>query len=435
MKIKIDKTFWIEFLIVLLVINYMVVTIILGDQIIYKYIRDVVLIGLFMSQVCKDRLSSTNRVAGLCVILFLFFLLVGFYKAVSPTLGLTVLRKYIFPLLLLFIVSNSKIVNNINRFLKFIVILFSILAAIGIFQAQILGDVFLKNLGYPIEYSYTYGRMMLYNSFYFGGFGIQRVVATLSNSNVCALILGVTLLFIIICYPFLMGIKYKYILLCIIGCAYVLTFSRSNFVAMMIVVILIAWPYIPYKKKLILGVCALAVGVIVLGILQGESGLIYRLFLWIQNTLNFTESSAAGRSIRWLTALNAVLQNPTGIGFGHVGSIASEAGVVTDYYSCENSYLALALDTGWLGFLLYYGFLISMAIKLKRHTRRYKIKGNKLAERLCTAAFVIIIYFCVVMFFSNHIYDMEAVSIIYIFVGLALSITKKNWQIADRIEI
>lgn len=426
MKNSLDRHFCIKFLIVLLVINYMIVTIVLKDQFLLKYIRDMILVALAATCVYKKEIEY-NKFIGI-IGLLLIFLCLGFLGAVNLKLGFVVLRRYIYPLVLLIVVWSLKWDKEVTHFLKFIVYFFSAVSVWGIFQAHILGDSFLMNLGYPVQYSPFYEKDMLYNSYYFGGFGIQRVVSTISNSNVCALILGTTLLVLLICYPYLENIKGKNVLLGIIFLGYLLTFSRSNFLALGIVGLFAIWSYIPYKKQLIQLGCVAVLIFCIVGIIQGKDGLVYQLIIWVKNSLTFTESSAAGRSSRWLTALNTVIHNPQGIGFGHVGSIASEAGIVDEYYSCENSFLAVLLDTGWGGFILYFGFLIAIILKLRKCAKFYKKNSNELAERICVSGYAVLLYLFVVMFFSNHIYDMEAISIIYIYVGISLSIINLDFK-------
>ncbi len=413
-----------KILIVLLVCNYMIVSIVLGDFPILKYARDIILLCMIIALKDEVEIKFDYRVVGF--IIFLLTALNGMFRADNLSLGILVMRKYTFPLLLLLVVYNSKIIKSFDKFLKFIMIFFTVFSIWGVFQAQVLGDEFLKWLGYPVEFSYAYQREMLYNSYYFGGLGIQRVVSTISNSNVCALILGITLIFLVFCYPYLKNNKFRNISILLIAVAYILTFSRSNILAMVIVTIFIAWRYIPHKRELIIASIVLVIVAIIIGVIQGQNGILYEMVTWIKDSLSFKESSAAGRSGRWLTALLAVLRNPLGIGFGHVGSVAYQAGVVENYYSCENSYLAMLLDTGWLSAVLYIGLMVSMAYTVKMNAKKCMQSGNDLGERICNGAYAVLIYLFINMFFSNFIYDMEAISIAFIYIGIALSVLRKN---------
>lgn len=413
-------------LIGILMLNYMIITIIMQNFIVARFMRDIILVCMF--GLCFWKRKSNRFIGMIPIGLFLLTCIPAFFKAETLMLGFSILRRYLFPLGLFIVVMHMDFTKKMHIFWKFILWFFAIFAFWGIFQAHILGDEFLINLGYPTEYAPHYQKDMLYNSYYFGGLGIQRVVATLSNSNVCGLILGSTLLFLIITYPVFNAEKKKYpiFLIGLIAIGYVLTFSRSNLLALLIVVIIFALPYIPKKKYYLISAMILAVIVVIIGFIQGKDGIIYKLFMWVCDSLTFTESSAAGRGSRWLTALNGVIKNPFGIGFGHVGSTAWEAGVRENYYSCENSYLAVGLDCGWLGMISYYSFIGLLVFRLKQKAVSFKRLNDTNNERMFMSGFIIIVYLLIVMFFSNHIYDLEAISIIYIYLAVILSSLPKE---------
>ena len=403
-------------LIVLLLINYTVVTILLRDFILLKFMRDFLLIALFVSTVWK---STPKRFVGfnlLCV--FVLTCIPASFRSVSLSLSLTLLRKYMFPLVLFFVVYQLQMEKRLQNFFRFLLSCFAILSIWGIFQAYVLTDQFLMNLGYPTEYAPHYQRMALYNSYYFGGFGIQRVVMTLSNSNACGLILGSTLILLGFNFALFKKKVRAFFLLGIIAMAYLLTFSRSNFLSMGVVMLLFALPYIPRKKVLFIALGCVAALVLLSGLLQGSDGFLFKLILWVRDSFTFKESSAAGRSGRWTAALDAVLRNPFGIGFGHVGVVAYGAGVREAYYSCENAFLATALDTGWLGMACYFGFILRQALHLRRSALVFRQNQNVKKERLCMSGFVIIAYFSIVFLFSNHVYDMDVLTIIFAYIAV-----------------
>lgn len=413
----------IEILIVLLLTNYMFVTVVLKDNIIFKYLRDIVLITLVVTLFYNNNLKTKYNKITIAFMVFLVCSVTGIIQSDSLKIVILVLRRYLLPIMVLFLISRFNFQGKEAGLFKFIFLLVIILSIFGVFQAQILGDNFLRKLGYPVEYSYAYGRDMLYNSFYFGGLGIQRVVATLSSSNICGVAFGTSLLYFLICNRYVTGIKYKKICYIILLLGYLLTFSRSNFVAFFVVGIGLVWKYIPYKKYIILGGVLAGIAVIAIGIIQGTDGIVYKLILWVQATLNMTESSAAGRSGIWKTAFAQVRKSPLGIGFGHVGAVGTNNDLV---FSAENSYLTLALDTGWLGAMSYILALLLMAYKLKKKARFYGNNGDNKGKRLCLGGYAVIMYLMVVMFFSNHIQDMEIMALAYVYVGIGLAYIRYN---------
>lgn len=430
MKIKFNRILLLKLLIVILTINYMVITIIFNDMTLLKYSRDMLLAAMIC--ICLTNKTFAFKTKSLIFVFIIMFWGIACLRADSLSMGVACFRRYIFPLGVLFAVTRMEALkkeSEYKSFLKFILIFFAIISVWGVFQAWVLGDEFLMKLGYPTTYLHQYKRVMLGHSFYFGGLGIQRVVSTISNSNICGLILGSSLLFLISGYKLIpFTNRWKNILLIGILIGYILTFSRSNFLALCIVGLFIVFRYIPYKKQILLALIGLVcVGVVVL-IVQGSDGLIYKLLEWVKSSLNLTDTSVAGRSDKWTEALKVISANPLGLGFGHVGSIARDAGV-KDYIPCENSYFAMAIDFGIIGAVLYIGFMVWVIINLGKKAKRYQNEQDDIGYRISKGGQSIIIYLMIVMFFSNHIYDMEAVSIIYAYAGIALNLTKNNRRI------
>lgn len=413
----------VKIIIVLLVINYMVITVIFNDNVFLKYLRDIILlIGLFVTTRLKKIAYSRDILPLIIVVLAVF---ISFFRTEDTTLAFTYARRYLFPILVLvfmYQIQDSWTEKIFTNFCKFLLVFFSAISVWGIFQAWVLGDKFLMKIGYNTGYLIAYGTNKLNHSFYFGGLGIQRVVSTVSNCNTLALILGVTLIFFIGCYKKLQ-IKWKNMYLILVVAAYILTFSRSNFLGMIVAVVFVLYPYIPHKKVIALTLLVFILSLVVLYFVQGSNGLVYKLVNWANNSLNFTESSAAGRMSRWTDGLNQMMSNPFGKGFGTVGSIARDAGV--DFTAAENSYLAMAIDFGIIGMLAYVTFFIVIYRKFKRcSTKRDGVAIDN--KGLAKSIQAIVVYLLVSMFFSNYIYGMEAISIIYIYIGVASAICFKN---------
>lgn len=429
------KKIILEWILVLMVINYMVVTIILHDLFLFKYLRDVLLIMMIGMVIISSKKSIRISYISFYTFgaIFITCLVIGMFKTSSISLMLLVARRYLYPFGLLFVISNIDFQDKEWLIYKFVFVFFALLALFGVFQAQILGDSFLRRLGYPVEYSYWYKKDMLYNSFYFGGFGIQRVVATLSSSNICGLVFGSALLCLLICNDYVKGVRYKKTCYVVLTFGYLLTFSRSNFFAMIVVVLILVWKYIPYKHYIIAGLVIMVIGIVVIGIAQGQSGLIYKLYKWVIASFQLTESSASGRSRIWETAFDQVLKSPFGVGLGRVGGISNNAGISDFRFSAENSYLALALDTGWIGAISYVSFMFLLISHLRKNAIKFKNFGDIKGNRICVSGYTVVIYLMIVMFFSNHIHDMEVMVFVYLFAGMAMSYIKFHRQIDQQL--
>ena len=106
------------------------------------------------------------------------------------------------------------------------------------------------------------------------------------------------------------------------------------------------------KRKLFIGG---AIGILVVGIF-GFSNLNFREILTREasTSAHFEKSAAAAK---------LVLANPLGIGLGKTSGISQRfGGEITP----ENTFLGVALETGWLGGMLFIAFLISLLVELRR---------------------------------------------------------------------
>lgn len=403
----------IKTVIFLLLINYQVVTVLFQDAFLLKYLRDIALTLLLVYVlVCRRKISYNET------LIFIGVLIISILVAALQTAGLGVTlvfaRRYLFPILFLYALQNSKELDKetCRDLLNFFLTLLAILGVWGIIQAHILGPSFLIKLGYPTIFSNAFQKITLRHSFYFGNLGIQRVVSTLSNSNLFALILGPSLILYWMDQEKLLVSKAAKVKFLIVLVTYILTFSRANFLAMLTVMITIAWKYIPQKRVIYLSLFIATVGVFSMFLVEGNSGIVHKLLGWVVRSLNFTDPSAGARFGIWKTAWEAVQKNSFGIGFGKVGSWAELANV-RDMYICENSYLAMALDLGVSGTVFYTIFMFSLMIKI--------INKHNMNPRLSIAGVSICVYMMICFLFSNHIYDMEAVSSVYFLIALILT--------------
>ena len=409
MNIKTQINLW-KLLILLELINYQVVTVICNDFIVFKFMRDILLILIVFNFFIR-RKSLVWEPITFSILMIIVFLLWATLNTSGFSAIFVFIRKYLSPILLLFTIINEKNINEQQHIgiLRYLLNLTAILSAWGIFQAFVLGPQFLMKLGYPTKYSYAYQTVTLKDSFYFGNLGIQRVVGTLSNANVFALILGCVILLVILNYRKILLNCFEWIKLFVVILGYLLTVSRANFLAIIIVALVIMWKNIPFKEYLLMMVLCGSIAFIGLYLYQDEMGITHKLVNWVVSSLTFKESSAAGRSGIWEVGFQAVLENPLGIGFGKVGSWAVTNGA-QEVYSCESSYLAMGLDMGWLGVIAY----VSLWILIVRQAYLYRQQSREGAKTVIA----IIAYSSIAFVFSNHIYDKEAVTINYFISGL-----------------
>lgn len=422
-KMLVDRNKIVKILLVFLFTNYMIVTVMLQNKFPFQFLRDALLLILFILTLAKKYiLIDKNNICFL--LLFLFLLLLGDLKASSLSSAIQETRRYLFPLFFLFTIDNKVNYITIKKMMSFILYSVFLLALWGMFQAFFLKDTFLIGLGYPTRYANEYGRIALNYSYYFGNLGIQRSTATFSSSNIFAAVLGVTLIWMIVNFEILKKIKFHIFCILVIFFAYLSTFSRANFLAMAITLIFVLLPYIPKKRSIIICIIVLTLLLIFFLVLY-DCSIILNLWNWVKDSLRFRDSSSAGRGAIWKEAIKVVLQNPKGIGVGYTGENAYQNGSLITY-PCENSYLCVAIDLGILGSLSYFCFLLYNIHLLNKNVKKLLFERNIYSYKLNRSAFAILVYFLIICFFSNHIKDMELVSYIYLFLAIGLNASKNS---------
>lgn len=393
--------------IVLEIINYQIVTILFNDFFLLKFMRDILLMVIVAATLAKGRIKVSKMLLGVGALIV--FLLIAAIRTDSLSVILTYFRKYLSPVIFLLAVINTDFTDEkmYTDLLKYMLNVLFVFSLWGIFQAYILGPSFLMKLGYPTKYSNVFHTMALKDSFYFGNLGIQRVVGTLSNANVCAVILGASLITFAFNYKKVITSKWQLCKLLCVMVAYLLTFSRANFLALIIVAIIAMWKYIPKKSIIVL------IGIFLIGcfgimyFIQDSDGITHKLVNWVVNSLQFKESSAAGRTGIWKTAFDGVMNHPLGLGFGHTGT-GVPGHVKSPLFFCENSYLAIAIDLGIAGLLAFVFYGATIVAEIFR---------NRTDKRLFKMAITIIVYVAITYVFSNHVYDRELNIVVGLLIG------------------
>ncbi len=400
-------------------IHYMIITILFNDTIIFKFWKETVIIiymiGMLFVFVNKKNIKFMEIFPsdGLILLFIVSLIFSAIFMTESTESSIYMLRVYLVPIIVYFISKNSEGLtkDNISKIFKFIFLFYTILALWGIFQAYFLGDDFLINIGYPLKYA---GRLK--NSYYFGGFGdMQRVVSTFANVNVYACVIG---------FITIMSIYNKDTLLCkeknykvnyfILVCSFILTFSRSNWLA----IIILLFPLIQNKKGILkkaLQLCIIVLVVMFIYFLISKVNILKIISKYIINTISMNDHSSNGRFGIWQEGINQVLNSPFGIGLGNVGTRSAALNGDVNL-SIESSYLALLLDTGVQGFIPYILFIIYtiyyVGIKIKKESK-------KEVKLFFTSIRSICLYLLIIFTFSNHIHDLEIMIFFSFFVGLA----------------
>jgi len=179
------------FAIVFMPFHYYVCELFIKNTSIDNLLRDFLIFLLLMMSI-SNGVFKTNR-TGIYVAIFIGILTL--YAILSFLLNrypgtLNIYRTYLLPMLIYYPASTIKLnsleLTKIHKILSYETIL---IAAYGLFQAFVLGDDFLLEIGY----SGTAGHLSS-TSFYINGFyGYQRVTGVFVSPNICGVILGMAL--------------------------------------------------------------------------------------------------------------------------------------------------------------------------------------------------------------------------------------------------
>ena len=397
-------------------VHYMFVTIMLNDNISLKFWKEIILIILVGDTLLSRMLNGDIKGISMDYtgIILIFFVINLSFAALFMTNNISnavfVARRYLIPIFVYYFAKRNNILSKkiISKLIKVILVFYSVIASWGIFQAFVLGDDFLINLGYPLKYE---GRLR--DSYYFGGFGdLQRVVSTFSNTNVFGAVLGILIILVLFNPTLTESFKYKKYCIFLLMLAFILTFSRSNWLSMSIVMLFPIIKNNKIRKKILPIFLSISFILLIYNLITDVN--IFQIFQkYMSDTLTMKDDSAAGRSGIWQEGLTIFMNNPFGIGLGKVGTVSEGlSGEIS--IAGESSYIALLLDTGIFGAMSY----ILALITIYDNTKKYANMSYELSNFFKTVR-TIIIYLLIMFLFSNHIYDLEIMIIAFFIFGLS----------------
>jgi hypothetical protein len=140
------------------------------------------------------------------------------------------------------------------------------------------------------------------------------------------------------------------------------------------------------------------------------SGILYFLFLlrnediqdFVTNTLQFTDSSSIGHVLEWINGINAMIQQPLGLGLGTSGRIGSSMQGNT---GGENQFIIFGVQLGIIAMLLYmsiYFLLVKTTLKWF-----YKLEGKE--KKVCLALLLMKIGF-IIPFLTSELESSSYIS-------------------------
>ncbi len=171
----------------------------------------------------------------------------------------------------------------------------------------------------------------------------------------------------------------------------VLAISRASLVSYLIMIYVYA---LITKNKLILNITYLLSAVACLYFIFFLTVLNPDLYDLVYETLTFTNPSSVGHIIAWLNSIEAIINNPLGMGLGASGVLAESAG---GGIGGENQFLIIGVQTGLIAVIIYIIIYVQLIVLTWKWFT--KLSGNK--RMLCLTLLLLKIGFIIPMITSE----------------------------------
>lgn len=422
------RTFnFIEFVIVILVL-FMPTHRMLFDAVIKGTFdnlwRDILLIGIFIVMCVRERRFNMGK-WGLSIVSMWFVCILYCFFSERMSVALNIARTYLVPTLIYFIVINSKLNKDfLEKIQNIVIYCTAFLALFGFFQAFVLGDSFLVNLGYE-----SLNGHLKSASFYIAYFfGHQRVVSTFASPNICGFYFGTVILLL----SFRMNkIRYSKVLMFVLCLGLITTFSRSAIMGTALALMVRCITNASIKdnvlvdklKKFFIGIFfVFLIGLAISAIFNGQ---IYDMLESSFSSLFKSNDPSAKQHLKDIyKPIFTLIDNPLGLGFGNNGPMA-----VVDYPEAnmvESSIFLLMYDFGIVGGLV---FLIPYFVNVFKVFINIFRLGNKKEDNIMG---VISILFVSVFFLLPSIQTYETSFLYFLLLAICEVMKQYNFDTNDK---
>lgn len=415
-----NKTRYVLFIlfISILPLQHMVFSVMLGNIGLLKYLKDIILVILIMDMiffVISNKKLKINLV-DLSSIFFMIFLILYTIFSTNKIASIYMIRIYSFPIFFYYVLKYSNF--NIVQFRKCISYLLNytcILSLFGIYQALILGDKFLINLGYGDRLPYA---------FYISGLlNFQRVASTFASPNNFAFFIGIVIFISISNINILKPInKFVYIKIFIVVLALVLTFSRTAWIALLFTISIYYYKNINFSKlvKVLIGI-AIGTGIMYIIDLLVLNGVMFRnVEHLITRTASMEDTSIIGHIDSLYESFYIASKNLLGTGFGINGPKASQ--FTSNPYLVESSYFLIMYEVGIFGAIVYFSIYVFQYMYLNiREINKFPLDINLFRQGKCIITYILIMYLTL-----PNVQETEPVLYIFMLIGIIESLYIKH---------
>ncbi len=370
-------------LILALPYHFQVISILLSDVGVLKLWKEMVIGVLFLITLYQLITGKKKfKISTFEIMLVVFMAIIFIYVCFSHSMyhALYISRIYFVPLLLVPIIKYTDIDKKEIAFvLKLVMINGIILCVWGVFQAHILGDSFLIDMGYQTKR--VHHGLRLKNEFYMlGGGYMQRVTSTFAAPNTYGMFLTIMISVVLFVYKKL-GINkiFAYITIAVSLITLVLTFSRTSWVACVAVFVLCFITNTDKTQKMLVvkaGIACVVVAVlyIVIDKLLIHTSVVNAFTTLLYNTFTGKDSSFLGHWNSWLDSIENMFKHPLGLGLGKNGPRAKL--FIDNPNLTESSYFLMEYEVGIIGAIVYFGGYVRVImdnVKTYRETKRNEI--------------------------------------------------------------
>lgn len=388
---------------------------------IYLLIKNKNLLDKIKTSFINDKCLKCFSIA---VIAWILCMIITIPKANSIFIAIYGMRVYLIGYIVFFIfILGDYSAKEILKFINRIAVGFVYLSIWGIFQAFILGDKFLLELGYGMNGA-------LSSSYYISGyFGKQRVVSTFASPNTFGLIASIICMYFV--YNLFERLKdkktnYKNIVcFAITFIALIFSFSRSAYIAFGVAFIIFVFMELEKKYKIMLSSTVGIIGIItvILSFLLVDK--VKNMFInHIFRTITLRDTSVIGHIESTDYAMKVMKNNPFGVGVGMSGQKALQ--FMDNALHAENSYFIVGFDLGIVGLIVY---LIILSILGYSLFKMYKNPNDILIKNINKLAFVSFVGIHISYLFLPTIQELEVTYIFFPIVALVWRSSINNLEV------
>lgn len=384
--------------------------------------RDLILVVLLaltcITGVCANK---TNMCIVFRTTICVLYAIIFHDQSMSASIWLNVLRIYIMPLMIMFVLYNYKVTREkFNYICRSYVNISIFVSLFGLFQMIFIGKKYLRFIGV------SQASVLLAD-------GTQRNIGVFESANVMAVYVLIAII-LVVQIDDLFKNKYKKILsIVVLGVSFVFTYSMSAFLALLIICLLKnknLFSVVLQRKKMRRLVFFVVCSVIAVTMFINSDNVfietlriqfeekIVDIISTLNGTNRITTSSAAIHYQDFKDGLILLGENINGLGF------AKESFMISDKVSAKN--LLGVKESSYLTIMYDFGIVVGVIYLVPYFFALRFVGIKKEVDNVQYAAILISIVIIVSYIFLPLIQSYELSYFLFLFMGLILSYSKHN---------